>query len=230
MRQAISLLILLIFPVFAQEQIFGYNTIDEPLEPGVTSYIGHKLWVYGGLGGVNRLMCQSNVHDDYGRNYVSEPYDSFTIQNIYLVEFYGGGIFDPSKGPAFLITLRFERPLFTNIIGGREYCQDFYVGWFPELSYLQRKLSYESPQDTASRLGWTNEQLGKVFQYDYDGKNLLGMTKEMVLWIYGAPHIPSDIQEAMVTNRWQYFFPITEEIDITFIDNVASSVREQHSP
>jgi hypothetical protein len=236
MRKAIVFLVLLMFPAFAQEKIFGYERIDEPLEAAVTAYIGREVWAYGRMS----IYCQNEADTPESiRFYYTTPELRLTIDRIVTIKngdniwqqvqtiHVNGGFTQPGDYSgldseiAFLIVLRTETPIkndgaafYGTTPVEEELCQDFFTVVFPKAAYLERIFSFESIHDVAKEKGWPKKILPKIF--DLYTSVQPGMTKEMVLWKLGAPLRPLELKEALEVAYWSYLSWVPFSKDVTF--------------
>jgi hypothetical protein len=233
MRKAVIVFFLLVAPVIAQEEIFGYEIIDELLEPAVTSYIGREVWAYGNLD----VYCQKRVDIPQStRFYNTTPELKLSIDTIELVKLpenfwqqiihVNGGFTQPgdysgvSSETAFLIVLKTETAIKNNGYASNgtfledELCQDFFTIVFPEMMYLERIFSFESIQDVAKEKVWPKQALNNVL--DMNVSVQIGMTKDMVLWKLGAPLRPLELKESFDADAWSYLSQVPFSKDVTF--------------
>jgi hypothetical protein len=229
----VRLVVIFIFSfVLAQEEMFGYEIIDEPLEPAVASYIGREVWAYGNL----RVYCQNPMDtQQVSRFYNTTPRDKLSIQNLVLVELsenywqqiihVNGGFTQPgdhsgvTSETAFLLTLRTKEPIknYGSASDGSPIedalCQEFFTVVLPELNALERVFSFIPFEEIARQKGWTKQDVQDVLDI-YASVNV-GMTRDMVLWKLGAPLEPLELSEAWSAGHWSYlsYVPFSHSVD-----------------
>jgi hypothetical protein len=234
MRKIIFLSMFLMFPARAQEEMFGYKVLNEPLEPAVTAYIGREVWAYGNL----RVYCQNPMNtQQVVRFYDTTPNNKLTIQNLVRVKLpeehwqqvihVNGGFTQPmdfssiTSQTAFLLTLRTETAtvntalVYDDSLSHDELyilCQEFFTVVFPKMNYLERIFSFQSVQDVAREKEWPKQALAEVL--DPYTSVQLGMTREIVLWKLGAPLHPLELDEALNAGYWSYlgYIPFSKTV------------------
>jgi hypothetical protein len=237
MRKTIFFVMILIFPALAQEEMFGYKVLNEPLKPAIASYIGREVWAYGNLD----IYCQ-NPRDtqQVSRFYNTTPRDKLTIQNLVLVELpenywqqivhVNGGFTQPgdysgvSSETAFLIVLQTETPIEDNGSAAsgtslsydtivEEKCQKFFTVALPKLMFLERIFSFTPFAEIAEQKGWSGQDVQTIL--DVNTSVTVGMTRDMVLWKLGAPLKPLNLEEASSATHWSYlsYVPFSHDVD-----------------
>jgi hypothetical protein len=252
MRKVIFLSIALIFPALAQEEIFGYRVLNEPLEPALASYIGRDVWAYGNL----RVYCQNPINtQQVVRFYNTTPQHKLTIQNLVRVKLpeeywqqvihVNGGFTQPmdfssiTSETAFLLTLQTETAIVNTAsvsdssLGHDELyvsCQEFFTVVFPKINYLERIFSFESFQDVAREQGWSKK--ARADTLDIYTSVQPGTTKDMVLWKLGAPLSPLELDEALNASHWNYqgYIPFSKNVTFDKRTGTVTKYLESHLP
>jgi hypothetical protein len=224
MHKSILIVALMLSFALAQEEIFGYEVLNDPLEPAVTSYIGREVWAYGRL----QVYCQNPINtQQVSRFYYTSPKNKLAIQNLSHVNLpedswqriihVNGGFTQPmdhsgvSSETAFLLTLNTESPILNegsasdgSLSQDELYtsCQEFFTVVLPQVSYLERIFSFIPFEEIAEQQGWTDQEVRDVL--DVYASVSLGMTRDMVLWKLGAPLNPLNLDEAHSAGHWSY--------------------------